>query len=446
MSNKSCDIEQKKCERSKKDDIKNLAISCCGPNYSTINEKGKEKTVKELCQDIINAESKRIELAAIKEAGVEIVIEDEEEVGKTEADESESEEVVLPTYTRNELEGNTKSDLLVIAKSLGLEKYNNKLLKNQNKDVIIEAILSSSGGELADIVIEEEEEIVPEYTSEKLNKNTIPELKKIAKEYNVLLKSGLKKKEIIEAILKKLRETRQVVQMPSIVEVPISPEPVPSEIPPLATDYSNILQQIHDKRLELLKKLQEKQNIECDPKGDPCADDYFCDISKTPNICVPPEEAKYRVDKNKAKSLVYNGKKLVGTPGSIDNFRRMVEEGRGEYKMSDYFTPPPSPVFEPRKQLKDIVCKICGFNGNSPDDKYCIACTLPLSEGELSSLFPKEEVEIIEQDMVPEGTEITDARNIEEILNDIQRSEGTSFLTNLDEAKRKVLNCIGLLN
>jgi hypothetical protein len=203
--------------------------------------------------------------------------------------------------------------------------------------------------------------------------------------------------------------------------------------------------------LELLKKLQEKQNIECDPEGDPCSNDYFCDISKTPNICVPPEEAKYRVDKNKAKSLFYNNKKLVGTPDSIDNFRRMIEEGRGEYKMSDYFTPPTQPapvttVFEPIQQLKNIVCKICTFNGNSPDDKYCIACTLPLNEEELSTLFPNEETEIIEQDMVPEGTEIIDARNIEEILNDIQRKEDVPILPNLDEAKRKVLNCIGLLN
>ena len=92
------------------------------------------------------------------------------------------------------------------------------------------------------------------------------------------------------------------------------------------------------------------------------------------------------------------------------------------------------------------MCNVCTYV-NDPDTIECIICNSDLTEEEINNVILPEDTYIIERDVIPEGTKITELENIEDILNEIQKNDDTKInLEGLDEAKKKVLYCLGLLN
>jgi hypothetical protein len=218
-----------------------------------------------------------------------------------------------------------------------------------------------------------------------------------------------------------------------------------------------MLNVISQKRRDLISKLKVKQDNICDPlKNLNCEGNNVCDVSKTPNICISNEEAQYKQAKEDSQIMLFKGKKILGTKKSLEVFKDIVDTlnedtlgediiygGFAEYKEE-------IPILSDANILKskEILCQLCNFS-NSPETTVCILCNSDLNNDEFNKVILPEGTEIIETEKsLPEGTEITEISNIEDILNEIQNKEDVNInnIKGLDDAKKKVLYCLGLLN
>lgn len=456
-----CNIDRKKCETDNKNynkqAIADLAEKCGVDIY---NEKGKVKTRKELCKDL--EENRAIDVEF--EYDIEPDIEDMLPMSITEnaplvVVERESTDNVK-RYTKQNLKGKKKQELLEIADELGIEKWNNKSIKYQKNSDIIDAIIYSSPdvAEVKEpiIIVEEEtqtpvivvETEEPQYTYDELLSKSKKELLKLAENYGVekWLNKGIKyhnKPEIVDAIIDYVGEKK--VAIPSVIatETPIK---VVSPIKMISKQPSDILNLIYQKRQELINA------IECNPTQNKfCSDDNVCDTTQTPNVCISKEEGEYRDKHEEDTELVeYNGKKILGTKSSLDLFTELtggVEESKGNYEEPSHLETVIPVKFLKKPITKTTVCNICTFV-NDPGVTECIICNSDFTDEQVNNLLT-EGTEIVEKsDIIPEGTEIVELKNIEDILNEIQETDDINLkkFEGMDEAKKKVLYCLGLID
>lgn len=446
-----CNIKQKTCENNtakyNKADIVNLAQKC---GVDVLNEKGKAKSRKELCKNIVDLQTQDFE----------IVVEEEPISNIPEVpilNIPETPVINEDIYTQDKLKSKYIPELLTIASGLGITKWNNKSIKNQKKQNIIDAILDKVKisveptisqpifeplvvPEADFVVIEEPTPSINILSKDELKKKTKVELLKMAKDYEI--ESWLNKKisrhnkpEIIDAIFDYLN--KQVT--------------IPSKIEDNITKPIDMLNLISQKRRDLISKLKVKKDNVCDPLENlNCKGNDVCDVSKIPNTCISNEEAQYKKGKGESEIMLFKGKNIVGTKKSLEVFKDIVDSlneeednlpgGFGEHKEE-------IPTLDILKS-KEILCQLCNFS-NSPETSVCILCNSDLSNKEFKTLLLPEGTEIFETEKsLPEGTEITEIANIEDILNEIQNKDDTDInnIKGLDEAKKKVLYCLGLLN
>ena len=156
----------------------------------------------------------------------------------------------------------------------------------------------------------------------------------------------------------------------------------------------------------------------------------------------------------KIETWEYQGKKIVGNPNSINTLKNIIENiqlssgGAEETKepSSLSITAKPFVPQEKPRTTKETMCQVCTYV-NQPDTTECIVCNSRLSQSDIENIYA-EGTEIVETiDNLPEGTEISDIRNIEDILNDIQKTEDTDLsLEGIEEASKKIFKCLGVLN
>jgi len=456
-----CNIPQKKCETSanyNKDDIVDIADKCGVDIY---NEKGKLKTRKQLCKEIAEKQQKNNQPFAA-EIPFPLTIPEPEPLPLLIPEPV----IQAPIYTEDILKKNTKAKLLEIADELGIKKWKNKAIKGFNKPDIIEAILTAIAveeplpvplPEPTIIVVEDEPptdiplEVIEKPTKKDLNKKTKKQLVEDAEEYGITKWKGKNikyqnKPDIIDAILDyfEANVAPTVVPLPSIK----IPSPVSSRIPSPVTSPKNIQELIKQKRQELLRALKFKEQEKCNAlEGKYCSDDNVCDIGKTPNICISKEEATYRKNKGFANIFNIGNKKLIGNEKQIDDLLKSFGGAEETKEPMELIFEEEIPV-KPKKKTrsKANLCNVCTYV-NDPDTLECIICNSDLTEEEINNIVLPEDTQVIEKDIIPEGTRITELENIEDILNEIQKTEDTKInLEGLDEAKKKVLYCLGLLN
>jgi len=449
-----CNIDRKKCETDNKNynkqAIADLAEKC---GIDIYNNKGKVKTRKELCKDLEENRTADIEF----EYDIEPDIEDMLPMSVTENTplvviERESTDIVKK-YTSENLKGKKKKELLEIAEELGIEKWNNKSLKYQNNSVIVDAIVSSSpivedikepviileeGKETPVIVVESVE---PQYTYDELMSKSKKELLKLAENYGIekWLNKNIKyhnKPEIVDAIIDYVGEKK--VSIPT--EIPIK---AISPVKMISKQPSDILNLIYQKRQELINA------IECNPIANKfCSDNNVCDTTQTPNVCISKEEGEYRYKNEEDTEFVeYNGKKILGSKSSIDLFNDLTMGGEQESKENTILETVIPVQFLKKPITKSTVCEICTYV-NDPGITECIICHSDFTDTQVNNLLT-EGTEIFEkEDVIPEGTEIVELKNIEDILNEIQETDDINLkkFEGMDEAKKKVLYCLGLID
>jgi hypothetical protein len=457
-----CNIPQKKCETSNnynKDDIVEIADKC---GIDIYNEKGKLKTRKQLCKEIAEKQQENNQPFAPEIPLPTLTIPETEPLPLSL---SIPEPVIqVPLYTEDILKKNTKAKLLEIAEELGIKKWKNKGIKGYNKPDIIEAILTAIAveeplpvplPEPTIIIVEDEPptdiplEVIEKPTKKDLNKKTKKQLLENAEEYgikkwkNKAIK-GYNKPDIIEAIL----DYFETNVAPTVVPTPPIriPSPVPSRIPSPITSPKNIQELIKQKRQELLRVLKFKEQEQCNPlEGKYCSDDKVCDINKKPNICISKEEATYRENKGFANIFNIGDKKLIGNEKQIDDLFKSFGGAEETKEPVEFVIEEEIPISK-IPISKKVMCNVCTYV-NDPDTIECIICNSDLTEEEINNVILPEDTIIVEREEIPEGTRITELENIEDILNEIQKTEDTKInLEGLDEAKKKVLYCLGLLN
>jgi len=456
-----CDIERKKCETSSKynkDSIAELAEKCGVDIY---NEKGKVKPRKQLCKELEENQN-TVEFEYISEPDIEdmlpMSITENPPFVLIEKDTTD----IVKRYTKENLKGKKKKELLDIADELGIEKWKNKSIKYQNIADIIDAIIQSSPStEVKEpvIIIEEGTEtpvivvetVEPEYTADELMSKQKKELLSIAEKHGITkwLNKSIRyhnKSEIVDAIIDYVGEKK--VSVPNVIasdmEIPIK---AVSPIKMISKKPSDILNLIYKKKQDLLNA------IECNPLENKfCSENNVCDTTKTPNVCISKEEGEYRFKEDDDVQLIeYNGKRILGTNASLNLFNELVIGGGGVEESKEN-RPQKLETVIPVKYLKKpitktTVCEICTFV-NDPGATECIVCNSDFSDEQVNNLLT-EGTEIIEkEDLIPEGTEIVELKNIEDILNEIQETDDINLkkFEGMDEAKKKVLYCLGLIN
>ena len=451
-----CNIPQKKCETSAKytkDDIVDIADKCGVDIY---NEKGKLKTRKQLCKEIAEKQQETVQPFVAEVPLPPITIPEPVQVPV----------VQRPLYTEDILKKNTKVKLLEIAEDLGIKKWKNKGIKGYNKPDIIEAILTAVAveeplpvplPEPTIIVVEDDSpvevhiEVIEKPDKKTLNKKTKKQLLEYAKEYGIKTWKGKNinyqnKPDIIDAIIDYFETNVAPTVVPSPPRTPIRSPPRTPRVP---GSPMNIQELIKQKRQELLKVLKLKEQEQCNPlEGKYCSDNNVCDINKKPNTCISKEEAVYKENKGLVNMFNIGNKHLIGTKKQeYDLYEKLgftggVEESKEPVVFKEEITI--KPIRKPT--TKKIMCNVCTYV-NDPDTIECIICNSDLTEEEINNVILPEDTYIIERDVIPEGTKITELENIEDILNEIQKNDDTKInLEGLDEAKKKVLYCLGLLN
>ena len=455
-----CDIDRKKCETSSKynkESIANLAEKCGVDIY---NDKGKVKTRKELCknieenQDIVDdfvyysSESDNEDVLPISliENPPLVLVEGE----RTD---------VVKTYNLENLKGKKKAELLEIADNLGIEKWKNKSIKYQNMSDIKEAIISFSPTTLdvkepiiildqnkeIPVIVVEDDSLDIQYDADELMTKTKKDLLSLAESYGIKkwLNRSIKshnKSEIVDAIVDYFEGKKPSI--PAIISEEIkivSPSKIINKEP------EDILNLIYQKRQDLLKA------IECNPfENKMCNEENVCDISEKPYKCISKEEAEYKEKNEDSEILNYNGKKIVGTKQSLDLFKSLVYYGEGveESKESKPIELETIPVKYLKKPItKATLCNICTYV-NDQGVTECIICNSDFTDEEVNKIL-SEGTEVVEKDnIIPEGTEIVELKNIEDILNEIQDTDYVNLkkFEGMDEAKKKVLYCLGLID
>lgn len=436
-----CDIEQKKCETStkyKKDDIVALAEKC---GVDILKTNGKAKTRKELCIDIVNsyknkAGSPNLPTEAPVQVITPIVL---PSVTIT--------SVTAPEYTEEVLNKKLKPEVLEIASNLGIERYKkaNGKIKNarDTKNAIINAILDflqSSKSIIQPVTQPIIETVQPlnilteQYTEETLKKESKKELLSIASNLNIktyqnkAIKSH-NKPEIIKAILEKLSK-------------PASPKAASSK--PSSPKAASIETLIENKRKELLALLKFKECKECDIEKDKyCGYDEICDLTKTPNLCISKEEAEYKREHSTKSTFKYvlGDNEYLGHEPDIRKIEDIVYKktggGFGECKEDIKYSPITKPI------TKKKLCKTCEFSNESTSFECIICNSKLLTDKDINGIYPTSGTD----HNIPGGTEIIESDNIEDILYKIQKNDSINpdSLRGLDEAKKKVLSCLGLL-
>ena len=459
-----CNIPQKKCETSanyNKDDIVEIADKCGVDIY---NEKGKLKTRKQLCKEIAEKQQENNQPFAAEIPLPTITIPEPLPILEP--------VIQRPLYTEDMLKKNTKAKLLEIAEELGIKKWKNRAIKGFNKPDIIEAILTAVVveeplpvplPEPTVIIVEDDPptdiplEVIEKPDKKTLNKRTKKELLENAEEYgikkwkNKAIK-GHNKPEIIEAILDYFETNFAPTVVPSPPKTPVR---IPSRIPSPVGSPKNIQELIKQKRQELLKVLKLREQEQCNPlEGKYCSEDKVCDINKKPNICISKEEALYRENKGTSEIFKLNNNNLIGNrEKQYELFEKLgisggVEETKEpvEFVFEEDEIPISKKAISKKPTSKKVMCNVCTYV-NDPDTIECIICNSDLTEEEIKNVILPEDTIVVERDTIPEGTRITELENIEDILNEIQKTEDTKInLEGLDEAKKKVLYCLGLLN
>ena len=434
-----CYIDRKKCETDNKNynkkSITDLAKKCGIDIYDT---KGKIKTRKELCKNLDENLDKNIDFEPDIEDMLQILITSDNPLVVIEKKESSD---IIKKYTKDELKGKKKKELLEISNELGIEKWNNKSIKYQNISDIIDAIISSNPKiEEQVTIIEEDKEtpvivVEPQYTYDDLIIKTKKELLKLTENYGIekWLNKNIKyhnKSEIVDAIIDYMGEKK-------------------IQINDISNQQSDIFNLIYKKRQELINE------IECNPiENKFCSENNVCDTTKTPNLCISKEEGDYRYKNEEDTELIeYNGKKILGTKSSLDLFNQLFIGGYEESKEepSPLETTPLETVipinFLKKPITKTTMCEICTFV-NEPGITECIVCNSDFTDEQVNNLFT-EGTEILEkEDIIPEGTEIVELKNIEDILNEIQETDDINLkkIEGMDDAKKKVLYCLGLID
>lgn len=337
-----------------------------------------------------------------------------------------------------------KPDIVNLAEKCNVNTLNDKG-KVKTRDQLCDAINDAYG--LSKGVEESKEDVLPinisilnvapRYTEDILKKKTIPQLLVIAgeldiKKWNNKSIKNQRKPAIIEAIVAHL--DKPIVELPT--EIPIIPVELPSinmsEIPPVIPNVTksveapvkismnNIINVINQRRQQIIKDMQ------CNPYDNLfCNDDKVCDMTQKPNICVSKEEAEYKKKKGKDLELVSVGdKKILGKHTDIHELH--IQPKATHYN----------------------VCKLCSYE-NENNSMNCIICNSNLSDEEIDKVLLPEGTEITEMDYeIPEGTEVIDLKDksIEEILNEIQTSEAIKSVSGMDETRKRILYCLGLLD
>lgn len=475
-----CNISEKKCLNSNiydKDDIVYIADKC---GIDIYKKGGKKlKTRKELCEEIANNQAVTLPIN-IPEQQIDIVNIPEPFIVNI----PEQQEATVPLYTEDIIKNAKLPELKKIAKELGIKKWKGKNITTHCKASITEAILAAIAvkatlpsplPEPTLIIVEDDPpndiplEVIEIPDKKTLEKKLNKELIKEAKGYGITRwkNKGIdyhKKADIVDAIL----DYFETIVVPTVVPAPViipsrMPSPVSSRIPspvssripsPIQTRMPsprNIQELIKQKRQELLQVLKFKEQEKCNPlNNEYCSDNNVCDVNKTPNVCVSREEALYRENKGLAVNFDIGNKNLIGTEKQkIELMNKLVYVGGAEETKE-----PVDFVFEDDEDIetkrnpytKNTMCRVCTYV-NDPDILECIICNSDLNEEEINNVVLPEDTQIIERDIIPEGTKITELENIEEILNEIQKIEDTKInLEGMDESKKKVLYCLGLLN
>ena len=478
-----CGIGEDDCNKRgkkyKKEDIISLAENC-GINIYKKNAKGDDvqKSIKELCADIVENEKNKVlkkEPDTISQMQkIDSLF--EQPIGSFDSL-NINPDIILPieqaeitnepkcggkkTSCKKHYNKNNRKELEQLALKCGVSitKENGKPRSiNDICDDIAEATEIDNDEPIEilenikivedepEIIVEDEPEKQESWTKKELTAKKVPELKDIAGTLGI--KKSQKKDDLIDAILKKNKT--QVINFK-----PISPKGKSQHKMRTITDL------IRQKRDELSKILNIKTPDFCDPmKNIYCDDDNVCDIDK--KHCISPQEAIYKENKGKAESFVYNGNKLVGKKSSIDSFKEMMENyidesgGASESKESREIpiksvkTPIKTSIKKKAKTpiTKKTMCQKCTFV-NDPGSIECEICQSDLSDEEIKSSYNLDENTEIEEDpedLLEEGVQINDIENIEDILREIQNKEDPTLdnIEGLDEAKKRLLMCLGL--
>lgn len=434
-----CNIPLDVCETSSgynKNDIMQIADNC---GIDIYHSNGLEKTRKELCEDLAVQAAPVIPSIATLAAPP----------------------VNLPRiYIESELRSMKVGELREIARDLGIVRiYDIPLYKARKQDIIDEIMgmnptpqpvlqpISLEDLELSNIVNMEQFVIAPVAAVDRnaILKNTKTRLLEMAEEYGITRALNGKtiksqnKPVIVDAIVAHLEFQAQ--QMQPVIP-PVIVEPLQNIISPVLSP-SDVLNQ---NRNSLSQLLNFKEAKKCYPiAGVDCDTGDVCNINKTPGECISPEEAAYRQNRGSDMTFDYNGRTLIGKESSINSFRLLIDEleagSRGGFQESKEDLVFEVPVKVERKPMnKKLVCDTCTYT-NNPDSIQCMICQSDLTDEDIAKILP-EGVEIVE--VIPESTEMADIRNVEDILREIQNNDSIS-MEGIDEAKRKVLYCLGLL-
>jgi hypothetical protein len=441
----------------------------CGVDILKTN--GKAKTRKELCIDIVNSYKNKTGSPNLPtEAPVQVIT-------PIVLPSVTITSVTAPEYTEEVLNKKLKPEVLEIASNLGIERYKkaNGKIKNarDTKNAIINAILDflqSSKSIIQPVTQPIIETVQPlnilteQYTEETLKKESKKELLSIASNLNIktyqnkAIKSH-NKPEIIKAILEKLSKPaspKAASSKPSSPKAasskPSSPKAAsskPSSPKAASSKPASIETLIENKRKELLALLKFKECKECDIEKDEYCDDEICDLTKKPNLCISKEEAEYKREHSKKSTFKYvlGDKEYLGHEPEIRKIEDIVYKktgGFGEYKEDIKYSPIAKPI------TKKKLCKTCEFSNESTSFECIICNSKLLTDKDINGIYPTSGTEIFESTdpfNIPGDTEIIESDNIEDILNKIQKNDNITLdsLHGLDEAKKKVLSCLGLL-
>ena len=460
-----CGIEEDECNKRglkyKKEDIINIAEKC-GVNIYKKNSKGVNilKSVKELCKDIVDHENNKQ-----KFTDVEIIIEEPDVILPIEKPSIDDLDIPIcggkKSNCKKYFNKNNRDELEKLAKKCGVPflKENGKprTINDICNDISEITDLISQSNVEPEIIVEEPEIIVDEpeiiieedqesWSKADLQAKKLIELKEIA--VTLKIKKSQKKEDLIDAILVKTKPQIKKKELKKDVDVIVRK-------PKLKT----ITDVIRQKRDILSNILKIKTADYCDPvKNINCNDDNICDIDK--NFCISPQEAQYKENKGKVESYEYNDQKIIGKKASIENFKDRIENIKEELKgISENKDIDEIPVLKIESKTKTkkmpvtkkTMCQICTFV-NDPGSLECEICQSDLSDEEIKANYGFPENTEIEDDfedkVLEEGTEIADIENIEDILKEIQNKENPIInnIEGLDEAKKKILMCLGLLS
>ena len=477
MSKNECGISEDDCNKRgkkyKKDDIIALAENC-GVYLYKENSKGEEvmKTIKELCRDIVNNQAQQkqqtqqltetvVEPVAnivVPETIVTPVVQTVKAVSKYKCG-------MKKTSCKRSFNKNNKHELEELAIKCGIDIYkDNGRIKS----------ISDLCDEIADTEVPEEDEVpvvneivepTPEFvveededeeeqtqvlTVKELMAKKLPELKEIAGTIGV--KKSQNKQDLVNAIHEKLKKNRKAEkksekQIEKQIEKVLDQQITPSS-PRRKPKFRTVTDLIRHKRDELGKILKIKKPDFCDPTvGINCKDDNVCDIDK--KECISPEEAQYKENKGKVESLDFKGKKVVGKKETIDDFINNLDSYE-ESKYEKVVTPKKSVSQQKKPITKQTMCEICTYV-NEPGSIECQVCSSELTDKEIATKYEFEEnAEIDDRNdefEIEEGIQINDIENIEQILEEIQNKDNPELnnIEGLDEAKKKILMCLGLL-